>query len=293
MSASKTMTKTATGTRFASWSRAQAIGLVALLLMLLGWGLLAGSNRPEAYRHPDPAKTDAALYTQITERVIGGQSYYRAVDAVQAERGFPTRPFVTVREPALTWVTSRVGGIAVMRIALVALGIAVVATMILRLERIAPGRPTWWFASAMSALAVAPVVTGDAVVIHEVWAGLLLTLALALSTVRLWWIGLAIGFAAVIVRELALPLFAVMIAFEIAKGSYRRAIAWAVGALLFVGLLAIHAANVANDVSPSTAESAGWLKFGGWPFFVDSVRFSTILQDMPEWVAAVVVPLAL
>src|SRR5690606_27602468 len=49
------------------------------------------------------SRRDFDLYQAINERIAAGEGYYDAALDEQRARGFPTKPFVTVRPPTLAW----------------------------------------------------------------------------------------------------------------------------------------------------------------------------------------------
>lgn len=279
--------------RFARWGRAQAAGVLVGFIVLLLWGLIAGTNLPAHYHSSNPAVTNVGLYNAIVDKMMDGDSYYKAVDESQAARGFPTRPSSTVREPTLASVESWLGGSRPMFFVLVAFVGLVSVLMIVRLERVAPGRISWWLASMLSAVSALLFLNNEGAAFHEYWAGILVALALATLSSTRWRVSIFIAFMAVLVRELAFPLVAGMALYEFLAGRRRRAAAWVVAAIGFAVFLAVHAVRVQHDVAPAAYQSPGWIKFGGWPFFVDSVRYTSFLIALPVWVGAIAVPLAL
>lgn len=279
--------------RFDTWGRNRALVVLVGLVGFILWGLAAGTAYAPADRDSDPVKVNAALYNDVADRMSHGQNYYRAIDESQAAHHYPTRPFLTVREPTLAYFTKFVGGMSHARDAFFALGIAAFALLLAGLERVSPSRRAWWSASALSVVAVAPMMTNTSAAFHEFWAGFLIVLALMLHALSKWRSAFLVAMLAVFIRELALPLLAVMMIFEFMQGRRKRAAMWLAGITTFVILLAIHATIVNHVIAPAAEVSPGWLKFGGWTFFVDSVRYSTIMVIMPVWVAAVVVPTAL
>lgn len=270
-----------------------SIATFVILAILIIIGLLSGSHLPSRFDHADPKRTDNALYTAISDRMVRGENYYEAVNHEQPVRGYPTRPFVTVREPTLAYATKLFGGVDRIAIVLIGLGIAAVLAMMFRLEKLAPNRVSWWASTVILAFATFPYLLKNVVVLHEAWSGLLITAALLLFGASRWWISVVIALLAVLIRELAMPFLAVMAVIELCVGNLLKAVAWVVSIGIFAVFLAIHATQVIDQTTASTAESRGWLFFGGWPFFVDCVRHSSILTAMPIWVAAVVTPLAI
>ena len=279
--------------RFARWSRAQAVAILAGFLALVVWGLVAGTDLPADYQSSDPAMTNVGLYNAVVDKMIEGEGYYQAINESQAVRGFPTRPFPTVREPALATVESWLGGSRPMRYVLLALLTATGVAVIVRLRSVATGRASWLAASTLAVISPVLFFNSESVDLNEYWAGLLVALSLACLSKTRWLFSVVVAFMAVLVRELALPLLGAIAVYEFFRGRRQRAVVWVAVSVVFLGILMIHAANVEHSVAPSTVQSPGWLKFGGWPFFVDSVRYSSLMAVMPVAVAAIAVPLAM
>lgn len=279
--------------RFAGWSRAQAAAILAGFLALVVWGLVAGTNLPTVYQSNDPTVTNVALYNAVVDKMIDGKSYYEAIDESQAVRGFPTRPFPTVREPALATVESWLGGSRPMRYVLLLLLTTMGLVTIVRLRSVATSLASWVASSTLAVVSPVLFFNSESVDLNEYWAGLLVALALACLSATRWRVSIVLAFMAVLVRELALPLLGAIAVYEFLWGNRRRAAAWVAATVAFAVVLAIHAVNVENSVAPSTVHSPGWIKFGGWPFFVDSVRYSSLMAVMPVAVAAIAVPLAM
>ena len=198
-------------TRFAGWRLlpARAVLLALAALVLVGLVLAARPIPPERFTSADPMKTDGALYGAVAARIAAGEGYYDAAVAEHRARGYPLRPFVTVRLPTLA---SMLAGLGPFWAALL-LNLLVVATITaaaMRLRESVATLPAQLAATACAAAGAIMLAQADFVVWHEVWAGLLVALSLACRTERRFAASLACGFAAVAIRELAAPYLAVM-----------------------------------------------------------------------------------
>ena len=85
-----------------------------LALLVLGLLLLAGAwCFVSPAQAPDVAEaggyTDFQLYADITAKVAAGTPYHQAAAEVQRAHGYPLRPFVTMRPPALFVLAARLG----------------------------------------------------------------------------------------------------------------------------------------------------------------------------------------
>lgn len=281
-------------TRFAGWRPlpARAVLLALAALILGGLVLAATPIPPERFTSADPMKTDGALYGAIAARVAEGEGYYAAAVAEHRARGYPLRPFVTVRLPTLAWLLAGLGPFW----AALLLNLLVVATITaaaMRLRESVATLPAQIAATACAAAGAILLAQADFVVWHEVWAGLLVALSLACRTERRFAASLACGLAAVAIRELAAPYLAVMAVVALLEGRRREALAW-LGAIALAALgLALHARGVATHVRPDDLASPGWTRFGGWRLVLTMIRATSPLDFLPLPAAAVVVPLGL
>lgn len=275
-------------TRLANLSPRTALAVLLGLLALIGVGLAFPPTRP-----PSGSSTggDAALYRQITARVAKGEAYYPAVAVEHRASFYPLKPFTAVRPPMLTEIMAAIGPTAadlLLRLLAVAAAAATVIRIIPQMR--APFREA---AILLSATSAGAFVQSGMWVWHEIWAGLLIALALACRTDRHWLASLAFGMAAALVRELAFPFLIVMAGAAWLTGNKREATSWAGGALFVLVLLAIHWSSVARIALPSDVVSPGWLARGGWRFDLALARQSSLLIALPGWVAALTTPLAL
>ena len=273
------------------------MAVLLLFSALIVVGLISGSHLPPQNIAASVDKSDSGLHLAISERMSHGESYYQAVSHEQPARGYPTRPFVAVREPTVAYATKLVGGAGHLALALAVFATAVILLTLVKLEASAPNRIAWWASGLILAFAAAPLLgplfARNIFVLHEFWSGLLIVVALLFFNKSRWWIAIAAGLLAVLVRELALPVLVVMAFVEFRAGNRRKALSWSAAVVLFGAFWALHAHEVLTHTVASTAAGGQWLAFGGWPFLVDCVRFSSSMADLPVWIAAVVAPLAL
>ena len=275
-------------TRLAKISSGAALALLLALAALIAAGLtLAPVTGPTG----SASGGDAALYRQITQRVARGAGYYQAVAVEHRASFYPLKPYTAVRPPPLTAIMAAVGpDIADALLRLLAIGAA--AATVIRLAPLmrAPYREA---AILLSATSAGAFVQSGMWVWHEVWAGLLITLALACRTDRHWRASLAFGFAAASIRELAFPFLLVMGVAAWIGGNRREARDWMLAAAVVLAMLALHWTMVARIALPSDVTSPGWLALGGWRFDLTLARQSSLLMALPAWAAAAVVPFAL
>ena len=284
----------ASGSRFEGWSRAPAIAVLALLGLLILLGVVLGDvTRPDAGKVPE-SRTDLALYQAIVTRVQHGENYYTAAAVEQRERGFPLRPAMTMREPTLAYTAAAVGGVKHLRFVLIALGAVAGLAMLVKLEGMSSGRTMWWTSAGLTAMFSVAIFAPKYVVLHEVWASLLMLMSMLVRRPgRSAWPSVILGFLAVLVREIALPFMAVMALCAWRERKIKEARQWVIATAVFLAGYAIHYELVLSHTTAGDPQSQGWMRFGGWPFALSTVRESSLLTVLPFWVTAVAVPLVL
>lgn len=283
-------------TRFRHWPAGLARAVLAVVFAMIALGVVLSAMRPigsDRYMADDPSKSDGALYQAVAERVAMGEGYYQAAIAEHRLRGYPLKPFVTVRPPATAWIIAAIGP----RLASVLqtiLAVAVVVAGSLSLRGVFDGRLAQAGAFACMVFGVV-FLTGrpDLVYWHEVWAALLVALSLNCRGEGRYVASVLLGLAAVVIRELALPYLLVMAFAALVERRRAEALAWTVGALVALGCIAAHAMEVSRLVLATDASSPGWASFGGWNLVLSMVHATSALSFMPLIVTAFVVPLAL
>lgn len=277
-----------TRTRLASVSPGMALSILLALILAIGAGL---AMLPKGTPGGAAGGGDAALYRQIAARVANGEAYYPAAAVEHRASGYPLKPFTAVRQPLLAEIVATIGATGaewLLRLLAVAATAATVIRLAPRLR--APFRE---IAILLSATSAGAFVQHGMWVWHEIWAGLLITLALACRTERHWLFSVALGLTAALLRELAFPFLLVMAGTAWVSGGRREAGAWIVAVVIALTALAMHRISVGAIALPTDVTSPGWLVLGGWRFDLALARQSSLLLVLPTWVTAVVTPLAL
>ena len=287
----------ATPSRFAGLTRAQARIALGLLVALLAATLLAyATPGPPPVSH-DPAnrgddQADVVLYETIVDNVRHGGGYYLVTaDALRAG-DYPLRPFVTFRLPTLAMVQAAIPPRAVTLM----LYLLVAAVALAWWQRLSPAftrGPPRLVAMALLAGGMMAFLQSDLAPFHEIWAGLLIALSLALHRPGSWLSAVAFGLAAALIRETAGLYLALMFALAWASGDRREAIGWGVAIAVLAAALALHAHAVGQVVRPLDPASPGWSGLLGFGFFVRTMTISTALGIAPLWLAAPMVGLTL
>ncbi len=282
-------------TRFARLPAWPARMALAALVLLMALGVTIASTPAHGPDLVAPGKSDTALYRAIARDTAAGgatpAAYYRAVAAEQRARGYPLRPFVTVREPALAllaaWLGSGPLGWLYRALALVATGALVwrIQGGLARAERIGAA-----LCATISVLILAQPVMA---VWHEAWAALLLVLALVGAGGRRWWLACVAGLAMLLVRELAAPAIVALAFAALAERRRAEATGWSLVLVAFALTMLAHAHAVAAVTLPGDAASPGWTSLGGWRFILSLTANSSAFSLLPLWLTALALPLAL
>lgn len=290
--------------RFEGLSRPAAAAVLALLALLMLLGFSGGESNGSAAIEARVTSTmsqrppvegmvgDHALYLSILRDVEAGEPYYEAAAREQRANNYPLRPFVTVRLPTLAHLFAAIGltGGALL---VAATGVAAILAWRRRLMS-EPGLPGYArFAAMLIAANLSQVLNRSWVLIHEVIAGTLIALALALYRPGRPWAAMAVLAAAVAIRETVLPVAALLGCFALIDRDWRAAGAWLAFGLGALAMLAFHAAAVAGVTHAADLSSPGWSSFGGWKTYLAFVHHTSAIRALPTWITVLLVPLAL
>ncbi|MGB7654850.1 MAG: hypothetical protein WBL74_05150 [Novosphingobium sp.] len=254
--------------------RARSIALLLLVAGLIVWGNLGENDDPLL---ANPAKSpssygDVRLYADIATRVAAGQDYYETATRLQREHHYPLRPFYTVRSPLLAWVNAWFGNLAWP--ACLLLAIAALAWL-----HNLDGRSIFERVVALLCLLGIglPLALSPFHYVHDMWGGLLASIALGLGSTRL---AVVPAVLAVLVRELNIPLLGL---FTLDRRSRAPALA---GLALCIATFAYHRSAVLGWTLPSDPVSQGWFGLRGPAGWVDDIMSNTVLQVLPRPAAA-------
>ncbi|MGX7951675.1 hypothetical protein ACWPM1_03830 [Tsuneonella sp. HG249] len=235
---------------------------------------------------------DLRLYDAIVRRVASGENYYVAAVDEQRARSFPVRPGFALRLPTLAVVQARLG----------ILGSIVASSLLFAAIGIA-----WWrrctaegLVGTQRRVAVALILAGSSLllnpyyhVLHELWAGGLIALSLALHRPGRWQAALGVAALALAIRELALPFVLLMGAMASWRRDWKEASAWAVLAAMFVAMLAYHHALAASHTTTADLAGPSWLTLRGLAGWTANVVMSSQLHALPIAIAGPIPILAL
>ena len=263
--------------------------LAALLLILLG--LVTGSAPERA--PPTSGPTDIGLYAYAAAQAAHPATYYARTIAEQRREGYELKPFVTVRPPTLSFILAALGSEGARRAAVIALALVSLGLWWLHLGQEGVTLVPRALDLTVLATGALPAVAVQAPYMHEVWAGLLISAALASRRADAFRLSVALGLAAALIRELAAPYLVVMLVLALLGRRPREAGAWALAIGLFGAALAFHAHMVDSLIIPSDHYGAGWVKLSGWPFVLHAAQWNAVLAAGPAWLSALAVPIAL
>lgn len=288
--------------RFGHWpplpARILLLGVAVLLVLaalpsVLAAGGSAGeiaAGPPDAAAASGPGRDkDLELYQRITERVVAGDSYYKAAVEEQRARGFPVRPGLAVRLPTLAVASALLGPWGVYAAA----ALLTLVTLIAWWRRLGeePG------GADRRVVAMLLLVIGASIAFkpqyfaqHEVWAGVLLALSFALHRNGRWVGSLLVAALALAIREHALPFLLLMGAMAAWERQWKECLGWCAIVLLFAVGLLVHLSIVAHYVNPQDLPGPPWLAFRGLEGFTSDVVPSSSLYLLPGFLAA---PIAL
>ncbi|MFA5968328.1 MAG: hypothetical protein WC816_03635 [Sphingomonas sp.] len=283
--------------RFARISRRQAqFWLAGLVVLLLASASAVFTPGPPAASH-DPAsaasdRADVLLYQQIAAGVRGGGNYYAVAVQAQRQNGYPVRPFVTMRLPTLALIQARLPAAIVFGL-ICALAAATLFAWYLRLSEALARRTPRLIGLALLALGGMICIRPDLMAFHEVWAGLLVALSLAVWRPGDWVLAVGIAACAMLIRETAALYAMVMAMAAWMSGDRREAYGWAAALGLLALMVMAHAYGWSQVVRPDDPVGPGWSGMLGFGFFTKAITLLTALAILPELVGVTLVGLAI
>lgn len=283
--------------RFAGLKRTRARWLAALIAALLLGALtsLATAGPPpvtgDATARADD-RADELLYESIVAALRNGGEYYTAAAAALRAGGYPMKPFVTFRLPTLAVVQSWLDPV-VSALLLYAMALLALYAWWVRLGEALRRTPPRLIATVLAAGGMASAVQAELVAFHEVWAGVLIALSLAARRPGRWVTAVALGLAAMLIRETAALYVGVMAALALLEGQRREATGWVAATAVLAVVVALHAQAVAGVVRPLDQPSPGWAGMLGFGFAIKAMVLTTALALAPAAIGALLAALAL
>lgn len=258
------------------------ICMAVIVVAILAWAALAGSPVANTAGAAN-AFTDNDLYIAVSRSVANGDSYYRAIVELHRLRDYPLAPASVIRFPTLAYITGNIDAQSAT--------IALLIANILAFIGLFPGN-VLERAGAGVLLAIGGFMAFDPKVayLHDLWAGLLIGLALIVYSDRRWWISVLAIAAAVAIREHAIIAAVLFGALALFRRNWIEVATWLVVGVLFALGTVAHYWAVSQYTSSADHVSRGWLALLGPKAFLDDVMGLTLLRLLPQWLAG---PLAL
>ena len=275
------------------WALFAVLGAIAFLTASAGLALPQASGHAYQRLVKPAGFTDTLLYREITARVQAGEDYYRAATSSQRAHHYPLRPAVAVREPTEAWLLALLGSDLGRRAALFLLVIFTIETVRRALSAIGVGVSGRLYGMLAIGQSFIYAALPDGPYGHEVWAGLLLTSAIAVWRPGRYGMSIALAFTACLFREIAAPALLAMIFCAAADRRWREVWAWTAAAAAFGLLAAGHLWLVSRQILPTDLSSPGWTAVGGWPFILATARENALLTLLPAPVISVATSIAL
>ena len=304
-------TKPVADDRFANWPRFAARALLAALVALLVAAALvpidagkqdittvgfteAVAGGAAAAAAARPRDHDLALYDRVISRIGRGENYYSAAAEEHRKADYPLRPGVAVRLPTLAYLDMWLGDQGQgadalvpgeLGAALLLLG-AVVWAWWRRLGEEPGGAPFQRIGTALMFMGASLGLNRYYFVLHELWAGMLIALSLALHRPGQRWLGaVLVAGLALAIREHALPYVLLMGALALWRRNWRESAAWGALLALFGLGLALHLHLVAQQVLPGDPSGPTWLALRGLSGWLSNVVLSSNLRFLPHFVS--------
>ena len=278
-------------TRFEGWTRAQALALVAALAVVLAFACWTPARGPAPKQRAATEHSDLRLYRDIIAGLEQGGDYYAVAAKEQRAARYPLKPFYTFRLPTHATVYAALGE-QVMILLLWAVAAGLIAAWWIRLEPLLPV-PLLGASMVLLAGGMGGLLQPQTGIFHESWAGLLLALMIALWRPERAWPAMIAGAAALMLRELALPMILAVGGLALLGRRWREAAGWAAIVALFALYMTLHAHWVAEVVLPGDLASQGWSRFLGFQFALKSIAKVTFGVRLPEIVAVACLVLSL
>lgn len=248
---------------------------------------------------------DFVLYEAIVGRIHRGESYYQAAGTeLRTPRGsqqlpYPTRSVFNWRQPILAWL---LGQLPSLQVAHYLLLLTVITTLWVWRPLLQSASGKWrgigqWLLLACGLLWAWPGWLPQAVVVHEIWGGTFIVLALGLQWRGWFMASWLVALTALGIRELVLPFYLMMLVWAWHDGKRRSVWFGLMGLCIWIAFYCVHWQQVQSLILPSDrAQERSWLQWGGWPFVLKTAHMHPLfLGWLPTapWIVAALLPLSL
>ncbi len=264
--------------------------LALAVVVLIGWGLSTPSRGSAVVTNTEPGLQgrDVQLYASVTSRVAAGEDYYLVLAEELPAFGYASRSVFNWRLPTLTWLNALLPSTAWSQGFLILVGFVTVMAWALVLRREIPRAAT--AGVPLLVMCMGAMFMKNAALLHDAWAGLLIAASLAFWGLSRLGLSVALGAAAVLIRELSLPFVLLMAVMAWRESRKKETVAWAGVALLFGAVWLWHASHV-RPLIPAGGMNSSWVVMGGWGFALSTTQANPVLLLLPAWLVAVIVPM--
>jgi hypothetical protein len=279
-------------TRFAGMKSWSARIIIIAFLGIIVYGVLFCQSMIPSF-DTNKRGEDLRCYRRIVERIQSGESYYQATYSELRSRGYPTNSVFNWRMPLLAWTMGQSSNIKLCQLIGIILSLVTLAIWISVLQV---------FDSFNKMLAGSLLLLGlpiysfipDVFLVHEFWAGALITLSLA-AYAKGWRLASSLfGLMALFVREIALPYIIIMLVLSYYEKHRREALIWLSGIFAFTLMMVIHISYIKNiTMNNNLIQFGSWITLGGWQFVLSTAQMHPYLLLLPIWFTAMVLPMAI
>jgi hypothetical protein len=260
-----------------------AVALIGLLLLGISVQRMAVVSSALSSAPERVGRSDAAMFRSVVERVGAGESYYSAMGHELRTGHYPTASVFNWRIPTLYVALAAVPRWLSASLMVVSC-LLLLGGVTLHLARHASPEGTV-LGLLLSGAGAVTLVDSQGFWMTEAWAGLFIGLSLAAYLWKAWTPAALMGLAALFVRELAAPYCVVCLILAL-RGRRRREVAvWISGLAVFGMYYALHVTKVLGEIRPNDlAQTRAWVQFGGFSFWLATVKTNKALLVAPRWI---------
>lgn len=262
-------------------------------LLLAGLALLLLVALLSPHTNAAPGELIEIINAGVVEAMRHGTDYYSA--SLQAARSAdtPSRLLLSHPLPTLAVLQSAMGQVAA-ALLLYALAMLTLFAWWHRLRLAIPRSPVRAAAIVLAATGMVSALLGEFVAVHDLWAGLLLSLSLAIRTPGRWITAAALGLMAAMIRETAALYLGLMLVTALFEGHRRESGGWTIALAVFAAVVIVHLQAIAAVTGPlGEAQPADWAGAAGFGFALEAIAASTAPSLLPSGIAALLVVLAI
>ena len=262
------------------------------LLRLIALALLAAfvvlGTKSQTTSRVSTDWSDVRTYREMVSRLRAGEPYHAVIGDELRHRGYSTKEIFHWRTPLLMTTLAAIPD-RVSQGLLILLGIGVVVMTDLTLRKHALSiRVT---AVVMQIGAALIVGTPVAVVLGEVWAGLLIGLSICASLRQRPILAIGLGMLALFVRELAAPYAVVSALIAVFRQRWAEVRLWGAGVIGYAAYYGWHVIQIRAHQLPGDRSAPGWLALGGVTFLSSALRAQAWTNSAPLWVISILLVL--